>query len=79
MNLIYRLSNNMYVCICNAVTDKDIKKAVAQGHDNYDKICQKLKVGTCCRRCKPMAQQIIQEANANHMPQISTDLDLAFA
>ena len=52
----------MYVCICNAVTDKAIKKAVKPGSNSFDKVCQKLDVGTCCGRCKPQAREIVSEA-----------------
>lgn len=67
----------MYVCICNAVTDRDIKKAVTQGHDTYEKICCQLKVGTCCGRCEPMARQVIEEAKPEKI--IYPINDLAFA
>ncbi|RVU84657.1 (2Fe-2S)-binding protein [Leucothrix sargassi] len=55
----------MYVCICNAVTDKAIKKAVKQGCNSFDKVCQKLDVGTCCGQCKPQAREIVSEALSN--------------
>jgi len=52
----------MYVCICNAVTDKAIKKAVKRGCDSYDKVCQKLNVASCCGRCQGHAREVINDA-----------------
>lgn len=57
----YCLGDAMYVCICNSVTDKAIKKAVRQGHDTLEAIQQELKVGTCCGRCKHHARDVIEE------------------
>ena len=55
----------MYVCICNAVTDKAIKKAVKNGCESYDKVCKNLNVGTCCGRCKGHAREVVNEALAD--------------
>lgn len=52
----------MYVCICNSVSDKAIKKAVKQGHDTLGAIQEELNVGTCCGRCKGHACEVIEEA-----------------
>ena len=51
----------MYVCICNAVTDRQIKKAVQEGHGTFEKIQQLLGVGTCCGKCEPHAKEVILE------------------
>ncbi|WP_020558724.1 (2Fe-2S)-binding protein [Thiofilum flexile] len=69
----------MYVCVCNAVTDRDIKKAVAQGHDTFDKVSCQLKVGSCCGRCQFMARQIIDEAQQEQTILPATELGVAFA
>lgn len=51
----------MYVCICNSVTDKAIKRAVKRGCDSYDKVCDKLKVASCCGQCEGHAREVISE------------------
>lgn len=56
----------MYVCVCNAVTDKAIKQAVKKGHDSLEAIQKELCVGTCCGRCKPFAQELIRQCNEKH-------------
>lgn len=54
----------MYVCICNAVTDKAIKTAVKNGDDTYERVCEKLSVASCCGRCRGHAHEVIAEARA---------------
>jgi len=52
----------MYVCICNSVTDKAIKRAVKRGCDSYSKVCDKLKVASCCGQCEGHAREVISDA-----------------
>ena len=58
----------MYVCICNTVTDKQIRKAVGSGHiDSMASLQQQLKVGTCCGRCKDCAKKVLNDALAEQV------------
>ncbi len=51
----------MYVCVCHAVTDRDIRAEVERGACSlYDVQCR-LPVGSCCGRCEDTAQQVIDE------------------
>lgn len=53
----------MYVCICNAVTDKQIRKAVDNGHvECMASLQREMKVATCCGRCKDCARKVLNEA-----------------
>ena len=58
----------MYVCICNAVTDRDIRKAVEQGAYSLDCLQEKLAVSTCCGQCSDNAtaclERVLGEAEA---------------
>lgn len=56
----------MYVCVCNAVTDKAIKQAVKKGHDSLEAIQKELGIGTCCGCCKPFAQELIRQCAEKH-------------
>lgn len=71
----------MYVCICNSVTDKAIKRAVKRGCNSYDKVCHKLKVASCCGRCEGHAREVVSEAitelNSRAVYQISPVLSLS--
>lgn len=49
----------MYVCICNSVTDRDIRKAAKNGANTLDALSQQLKVATCCGRCADCAQDLL--------------------
>lgn len=52
----------MYVCVCNAVTDKQIRKAVRNGASSMADLQQELKVSTCCGKCRNCAKQVLNQA-----------------
>lgn len=52
----------MYVCVCNAVTDKQIHKAVKNGASTLSDLQNELKVSTCCGKCRNCAKQVLDEA-----------------
>jgi bacterioferritin-associated ferredoxin len=56
----------MYVCICKAVTDKQIRRAAASGVDNLYELREKLGVSSGCGSCADHAAAILDEANASH-------------
>lgn len=51
----------MYVCLCNGVTDHDIRFAVESGCTSLRCISAKLGVATGCGRCKQEACRVIRE------------------
>jgi bacterioferritin-associated ferredoxin len=52
----------MYVCVCNAVTDREIRGAVKLGVRTLDDLSATLGVATCCRRCSDCARKVLAEA-----------------
>lgn len=52
----------MIVCICNAVNDRDIRAAVAAGHDSFDALAFELGVGLNCGKCVGAACEVLCEA-----------------
>ncbi len=54
----------MYVCICKAVTDREIRKAAARGADNLYELRETLGVASGCGGCADHAQEILDEASA---------------
>ena len=52
----------MYVCICNAVTDKQIRKAAESGVQDLWGLQRELGVGSGCGACKEMASEILGES-----------------
>ena len=58
----------MYVCICSAVTDKQIEKAVAAGAKSVDELTMLLGVGACCGLCREEAGALIAEVRVARRP-----------
>ena len=54
----------MYVCICNSVTDKQIRRAAAGGVDNLYELRESLGVASGCGTCAGTAQEILDESLA---------------
>lgn len=52
----------MYVCICNAITDQQIRRAARNGVDNLYELRENLGVASSCGSCADHAQSILQEA-----------------
>ncbi|GGP27562.1 (2Fe-2S)-binding protein [Silvimonas amylolytica] len=52
----------MYVCICNAVTEKDIHKAVEQGMRTFTQVQMATGAGTCCGQCTGCAKDTMLDA-----------------
>lgn len=55
----------MYVCICNAVTDRDIQKAADAGASTLKHLREELNVATCCGRCASCARNVLRAAHGN--------------
>ncbi len=51
----------MYVCLCNAVTEREIRQAAALGVTDLQQLKDGLGVATCCGACEPCAREILQE------------------
>jgi bacterioferritin-associated ferredoxin len=55
----------MYICLCNAITDRDIVKAAEQGVcSSEDHLAPQLGVGLGCGRCTSCAKSILSETLA---------------
>jgi len=52
----------MYVCICNAITDKQIRKAAESGVEDLWGLQRELGVAAGCGSCKEMASEILLES-----------------
>ena len=56
----------MYVCICKAVTDKQIRRAAARGVDNLYELREALGVASGCGSCASVAEAILSESHAKN-------------
>lgn len=52
----------MFVCVCNAVTDKDIHNAVSNGAESMRDLRQQLSLGSQCGKCTRFASLVLDEA-----------------
>jgi bacterioferritin-associated ferredoxin len=52
----------MYICICNAITDRDIARAAEEGARSEEDLARNLGVGLGCGRCTSCAKSILVEA-----------------
>ncbi len=52
----------MYVCICNAITDTEIREAAAAGVSDFGGLQAALGVATNCGSCKETAAEILRES-----------------
>ncbi|NIL93159.1 MAG: (2Fe-2S)-binding protein [Woeseiaceae bacterium] len=51
----------MYVCICNAITDRQIRDAARSGASSLWKLQKDLGVASNCGKCREVAMQIVRE------------------
>jgi bacterioferritin-associated ferredoxin len=51
----------MYVCICNGITDREIRGAVSLGARTLDDLTTMMGVAGCCGRCADCARGILAE------------------
>ncbi|MFC1777869.1 bacterioferritin-associated ferredoxin [Pseudomonadota bacterium] len=52
----------MYVCVCNAVTDSDIRNAVDHGVRNLGQLRQATDCGATCGSCNETALEVLHQA-----------------
>jgi bacterioferritin-associated ferredoxin len=57
----------MYVCLCRAVTDAQIREAVEEGALDVSHLADRCGLGTGCGRCQETAQRLIDEHLAESM------------
>ena len=50
---------SMYICICNAITDRDIAQAAECGARSSEDLARELGVGLGCGRCTSCAKSIL--------------------
>ncbi len=56
----------MYVCICNGVTDHQIREAAANGVRSMAELTMRTGCGATCGTCLDTASEILEAARAPH-------------
>jgi bacterioferritin-associated ferredoxin len=54
----------MYVCLCNGVTDRDIRQTAAAGCKSMSELTMRTGCGAGCGSCVCMASEILDEVHA---------------
>ena len=53
----------MYVCICNAVTERAIREAAHTGVRTLSELSRRTGCGDCCGSCADLANQILADTH----------------
>ena len=56
----------MIVCVCNRVSDRDIRAAVCSGTRCFDVLQDDLRVASSCGCCQDCAREVFDTAQAEH-------------
>ena len=51
----------MYICICNAITERAVKDCARNGATSVEALTSELGLGSGCGRCKECAADILKE------------------
>jgi bacterioferritin-associated ferredoxin len=52
---------SMYVCLCNAVTEREVRHAVALGASSLADLKESLGVAMCCGKCADCARGVLTD------------------
>ena len=52
----------MYVCICNGITDRDIRHAAAEGVRTLGELQRRTGCAGTCGSCADLAEQVLHES-----------------
>jgi bacterioferritin-associated ferredoxin len=56
----------MYICVCHAITDREIRGAMDLGATSLADLKALLGVGTGCGRCEDCAKHLVNEMRREH-------------
>lgn len=54
----------MYICICKAVSDRRIRRAVEEGATTLRELRERTGLGTNCGKCVPQAYALLRDTLA---------------
>lgn len=69
----------MYVCVCNGVTDREIRDVALAGCRSVTELTMRTGAGAGCGSCIEMAEALLQETRAAAKPLPVLDMPLAAA
>jgi bacterioferritin-associated ferredoxin len=62
----------VYVCLCNAVTETDIRNAATAGCGSMAELTMRTGAGACCGSCVEMAIEVLE----THRPRPQSALEV---
>ena len=62
----------MYICLCNAITEREIRSCVEEGACSMRDLESCLGVGVTCGKCKPAAREILNDSRSPSRTILST-------
>ena len=54
----------MYICLCNAITEKAVRECAQRGACSVDQLTFELGVGSGCGRCRDCADEVLRDVQA---------------
>ena len=67
---------DVYVCICNGITDKEIRQAVLAGCRSVPELTMRTGCGATCGSCLDMASDVLREAQQQLASRAFTELEV---
>ncbi len=58
----------MYVCVCFAVTDKEVQRAIDDGAETREEVTRACKAGGDCGSCHRRIEKMIEETRLVRKP-----------
>jgi bacterioferritin-associated ferredoxin len=55
----------MIVCLCHAVSERDIARAASEGASTLTHLSERLNLGTCCGACRDCAADCLANVKNN--------------
>jgi len=55
----------MIVCVCEGVSDRDVRAAATRGAENLDAIRRDCRAGGDCGMCRPELRKLLREVRGN--------------
>ena len=57
----------MYLCICNAITERQVRETAQAGARSVDDLASALGIGAGCGRCRECAAELLNRLNEKPM------------
>jgi len=59
---LHSRSRVLYICICNAITERQVRESAHSGASSLDDLAFALGVGAGCGRCRECAEELLRDA-----------------